>query len=58
MGITDASGEYDVQPAWAAPPGMKKLTVMMTHPKKNAQKLAMFTRGKAMSTAPICSGTT
>jgi len=39
-------------------PWQASLTLITTHPKKNAQKLAMFTRGNAMSTAPICSGTT
>ena len=39
-------------------PGMKKLPNMMTPPRKKAWKLAMLTRGKAMSMAPICRGTT
>ena len=34
---TVASGEYDVQPAWAGPPSMKKLAIMITAPTKNAQ---------------------
>ena len=36
VGIVVASGEYDVQPACAAPPGMKKLTNITTPPRKNA----------------------
>ena len=43
-------------PAWAAPEGRKKLTNISTPPMKKHQKLAMFTRGKAMSGAPICNG--
>ena len=35
----------------------KRKRKSLTHSKKNAQKLAMFTRGKAMSTTPIYSGT-
>ena len=36
VGIDVASGEYEVQPACAAPPGMKKLTSMMRPPRKYA----------------------
>ena len=36
VGIVVASGEYEVQPACAAPPGMKKLTNMMIPPMKKA----------------------
>ncbi len=32
VGIDVASGEYEVQPACAAPPGMKKLTSMTSPP--------------------------
>ena len=58
VGMTVASGEYEVQPPWAAPPGMKKLTNITTPPPAKHWKLAMFTRGNAMSMAPICNGTT
>jgi len=36
VGIVVASGEYEVQPACAAPPGMKKLTNITTPPRKYA----------------------
>src|SRR6202012_1649682 len=58
VGMVVASGEYEVQPACGAPPGMKKLANITTPPRKNAWKLAMFTRGKVMSGAPIINGTT
>ena len=36
VGMVVASGEYEVQPACAAPPGMKKLTSITTPPRKKA----------------------
>ena len=36
VGIEVASGEYEVQPACAAPPGMKKLTSITRPPMKYA----------------------
>ena len=35
--VTLASGEYEVQPACAGPPGTKKLTVITTQPRKKNQ---------------------
>src|SRR6187431_578750 len=53
-----ASGGYEVQPDFAAPPGTKNETSMKMQLMKKHQKLAMLIRGKVMSIAPIWSGTT
>src|SRR5436189_5724363 len=52
-----ASGVYEVQPLLAAPPGTKKLIIMITPPTANAQTLDAFTFGNVMSGPPISSGT-
>ena len=52
-----ASGAYDVQPALAAPPLAKKLRYSTTPPSTNSQYESAFSRGNAMSRAPIISGT-
>ena len=56
--INSDNGGYIVQPACAGPPGIKKLAVIITAPIKKHHRLAMLTRGKHMSTAPIWRGTT
>ena len=53
-----ASGVYEVHPDFAAPPGTKKLPSMITALMKKRMTVPMFSRGKAMSTVPICSGMT
>src|SRR5687768_10676529 len=52
------SGEYAVQPELAAPPSAKKLDSMTKPPSRKSQYESAFRRGKAMSCAPIMSGTT
>ena len=50
------SGGYAVQPASAAPPSRKP--EITTRPENGIiQKLSALMRGKAISAAPICSGT-
>src|SRR5207247_9409184 len=53
-----ANGVEEVQPLLAAPPGTKKLIIMITPPTANAQQLAAFTFGNVMSGAPLRSGPT
>jgi hypothetical protein len=55
--ICRVSGAYSVQPAAGAPPGMKKLPTSISAAGISSQKLRLFMRAKAMSGAPICSGT-
>ena len=50
------SGVYDVQPDLAAPPGTTMLPTMRIALMKKRITLPRFSRGKAMSTAPIWSG--
>ena len=47
VGIVVASGEYEVQPACAAPPGMKKLTSMVQLEFVRFKELERLTRIKA-----------
>ena len=51
------SGTYDVHPARAAPPFAKKLSISTTPPSRKSQYESAFSRGNAMSRAPIISGT-
>ena len=51
------SGAYVVQPPRAAPPFAKKLRYSTTPPSTNSQYESAFSRGNAMSRAPIISGT-
>ena len=54
--ICSVSGAYKVQPAAGAPPGMKNDATSMIAAGIISQKLKLFMRAKAMSEAPICSG--
>ena len=51
------SGGYIVQLADAAPPLARKLQSSTMPPNRNSQYESAFSRGKAMSRAPIISGT-
>ena len=51
------SGGYAVQPASAAPPPQTKPRYMTSPPRMRSHSDAAFSRGKAMSRAPIMSGT-
>ena len=51
------SGTYAVQPAWAAPCRAKKLSRSTIPPSTNSQYDRAFSRGNAMSRAPIINGT-
>src|SRR5438874_11436903 len=51
------SGGYPYQPDFDAPPAEKKLRNIVTPPKRNSQYESAFSRGNAMSRAPIISGT-
>ena len=55
--ICAVSGAYRVQPAAVAPPGTKNDVVSSVAATGSSQKLKLFMRAKAMSEAPICSGT-
>ena len=50
-------GGYRVQPAATAPPGTKKVDSNRLPAAGSSQKLQLLSRGKAMSGAPIMSGT-
>src|SRR3954462_11605977 len=52
-GTSVDSGGYDVQPVEKAPPGAKKLASMMTPAIGSSQNDSAFSRGNAMSGAPI-----
>ncbi len=54
--ICSVSGAYSVQPAAGAPPGMKNEPTSIRPAGISSQKLKLFMRAKAMSEAPICSG--
>ena len=56
-GESTESGGYAVQPASAAPPPHRKLEYITRPPNSSSQNEAAFRRGKAMSRAPIWSGT-
>jgi hypothetical protein len=49
-------GAYANHPKDAAPCGVKKPETAISPPKRYNQYANMFSRGKAMSGAPICSG--
>jgi hypothetical protein len=51
------NGGYSVQPPAAAPPGTKKDPTSISAAGGRSQKLQLFIRAKAMSGAPIISGT-
>ena len=51
------SGAYSVQPAATAPPGTMNEPINKVAATGSSQKLKLFMRAKAMSAAPICSGT-
>src|SRR5271157_869048 len=51
------SGGYSVHPALAAPPGAMNDESSRTAANGSSQKLQLFMRAKAMSGAPIISGT-
>ena len=51
------SGAYSVQPKFGAPPCMKSEDRSMKKANGRIQKLKLFSRGSAMSGAPIISGT-
>ncbi len=51
------SGGYMVHPAAGAPPGIESVDSNSVKANGRIQKLKLFMRGKAMSGAPICSGT-
>ena len=50
------SGGYAVQPESGAPPCTKKADTITTRATNVVQNDSMFSTGKAMSSAPICSG--
>ena len=52
------SGEYSVQPASAAPPGVRKPDSAISAPNRYSQYENAFSRGNATSGEPICSGST
>jgi hypothetical protein len=51
------SGGYAVQPTFAAPPCAPNPRKTRRPPARNIQYDSAFSRGNAMSGAPICSGT-
>src|SRR2546421_3073421 len=51
------SGGSPYQPDFDAPPAAKKLRNIVTPPKRNSQYESAFSRGNAMSRAPIINGT-
>src|SRR4051812_9969451 len=57
-GWTSDSGAYEVQPVANAPPGAKKLASIMIPAIGSSQYESAFSRGNAMSGAPIISGST
>ncbi len=57
MPICMLSGAYMVQPPAGAPPLTKNEPNSISAAGINSQKLKLFMRAKAMSEAPICSGT-
>src|SRR5215212_1955243 len=57
-GVSVESGAYAVQPVANEPPGAKKLAVIMTPATGSIQNDSAFSRGNAMSGAPIISGMT
>src|SRR5688572_24937591 len=58
IGVSVAIGAYDVQPVAKAPPGAKKLAVIITPATGSIQNDSALSRGNAMSGAPIISGST
>jgi hypothetical protein len=52
------NGEYSVQPASAAPPGVRNPDSAMSAPNRNSQYEKALRRGNATSGEPICSGMT
>ena len=58
IGIVVDSGAYAVQPAANEPPGARKLNSIMIPASGSSQYDSAFRRGKAMSGAPIISGST
>jgi hypothetical protein len=52
------SGAHSVQPASAAPPGVRKPAVARVAPNRYSQYESAFSRGNATSGEPICSGST
>src|SRR5262249_29255489 len=54
--LSERVGELD-HPALAAPPFAKKLRKRVRPPNRNSQYESAFSRGNAMSRAPIISGT-
>lgn len=55
--VVSDSGAYANQPKDAAPCGVRKPATTISEPNSVIQNANMFSRGNAMSTAPICSGT-
>src|SRR4051794_35651439 len=57
-GMEVDSGAYAVQPDWKEPPGAKNDSSMIVPAMGSSQNDSAFSRGKAMSGAPIISGST
>ncbi len=57
LNCADEHGVYDVQPHCAPPSEARKLERRTSPPMTKSQYEAAFNRGKAMSRAPIMSGT-